>query len=60
MPAYTLYSLDEAGKIVRSEPLEAKDDADALEQARLLGRPHDCELWLRERIVGRVPAQSGR
>ena len=58
MPAYILYSLDEAGKIARSEPLEAKDDAAALEQARALAGPHGCEVWQRERIVGRVGAKG--
>lgn len=58
MPVYTLYGLDQAGKIERSEPLEANDDREALEAARALERPYDCELWLRTRIVGRVPAGS--
>jgi hypothetical protein len=56
MATYVLYCLDGLGKITRSDPLEAEDDADALEKARALGHPHQCEIWLRDRRVGRVPA----
>lgn len=57
MKTYILYSFNEAGRISRSEPIEAEDDNAALTAARLLKRSNDCELWLRDRCVGPVPAR---
>ena len=57
MAIYVLYCLDGAGKITRSDPLEAEHDTQALERARELKLLNECELWLRDRCIGRVPAR---
>ena len=56
MTTYVLYSFNDAGKISRSDPIEADNDEEALIAARALKRPNDCELWLRDRRIGRVQA----
>ena len=58
MPHYRLYCLDGAGKIAKAEWLEAADDAAALDELRSRQYPFKCELWDRERLVGRVEATS--
>jgi len=58
MATYILYCLDGAGKITRSDPLEAENDEQALAKAEALGLSTECELWLRDRLVGRVPPVS--
>ena len=54
MGDYRLYCLDANGKIRKAEWIQADGDEDALAQARALGRPTACELWQRNRLVGRV------
>lgn len=51
MPSYRLYRLDDAGKIVRADWLEADADEAALRQARdrMDGTPF--ELWDRNRLI---------
>ena len=56
MATYVLYGLNEAGRISRSEPIEAESDEQALEQARALKRTTEGELWLQDRRIGRVPS----
>jgi hypothetical protein len=56
MAKYVIYCLNERGGFSRSEWIDADNDADALIQARKLSLEQDCEVWLRDRMVGRVPA----
>jgi len=58
MPNYRLYCLDGNGKIAAAEWIEAADDASALTAARALAKPVECELWLRNRLVDRIPASQ--
>ncbi|MDP9086061.1 MAG: hypothetical protein M3N02_04745 [Pseudomonadota bacterium] len=56
MANYRLYCLDRHGKIAAAEWVEAVDDAAAINAARALAKPTDCELWLRNRLIERIPA----
>ena len=51
---YIVYILDGAGKIRGAEWIAASSDGDALEQIRSLRLATECELWQRDRRVGRV------
>jgi hypothetical protein len=51
---YIVYILDGAGKIRGAEWIAASGDDDALEQIRSLRLATECELWQRDRRVGRV------
>lgn len=55
MAHYRLYSLDDANKVAAGEWVEAEDDATAIEAAKEQMDGHDCELWQRTRLVGRIP-----
>ena len=59
MAKYVIYFLNDRGGFSRSDWLDAENDADALSQARQLKLDQDCEVWLRDRMVGRVPASKG-
>lgn len=51
LPSYRLYRLDGAGKIVSADWVEAKDDDEAVREARnVVGESH-FELWDRKRLV---------
>ncbi|HKX91854.1 MAG TPA: hypothetical protein VJM15_05440 [Sphingomicrobium sp.] len=54
MAKYIIYCFNEAGRISRSEWIDAAGDEDALERARALKLPHGCEVWERDRRVGKV------
>ena len=54
MPAYRVYCLDGAGRVLAAEWIEADDDAAALESARQFTKAVQCEVWQRQRLVGRV------
>jgi hypothetical protein len=56
MPNYRLYCLNGANKISRAEWIDAKSDDDAIVIAQSRGNPVDCELWLGNRLVARIPA----
>jgi hypothetical protein len=56
MPDYRLYCLDGANKISRAEWIDAKSDEDAIVIARSHEKPVNCELWLSNRLVARIPA----
>ena len=58
MAKYVIYFLNDRGGFSRSDWLDAENDADALSQARQLKLDQDCEVWLRDRMVGRVPASK--
>ena len=54
MPAYRVYCHDRAGKIEAAHVLKANSDDAAIEAARELTDNARCEVWHRERLVGRV------
>lgn len=54
MPAYRLYRVDGAGKILTAEWLEASDDESALDAARTSANGDRCELWQKQRLVARI------
>lgn len=58
MPEYRLYCLNEHGRFTRSHEINASDDADALAKARAMRLPVFCELWNRDRIVAKLPADK--
>jgi len=59
MGTYRIYRLDGAGRIRGAEWLDALDDRFAIEGARVLaqcdGYAGGCEVWQRDRQVGRLP-----
>ena len=57
MPAYRVYCLDGAGKVWAAEWIEADSDVAALNAARLFTDAVRCEVWLGERLVGKVEPQ---
>lgn len=59
MPAYRLYRVDGAGRIVSAEWLEADDDESAVAQARSCAGGTRCEVWRRERLVARLDPEPG-
>jgi hypothetical protein len=56
MPDYRLYCLDGANKISHAEWIDAMSDEDAIMIARSHEKPVAWELWLRNRLVARIPA----
>jgi len=58
MPEYRLYCLDGAGKFTKAHEISAADDADALARANDMKLPVKCELWQRDRLVAKIPAEA--
>lgn len=54
MPKYRLYYLNQ-GKVEGADTLEAKHDDIAMVLVRARKLPLTCEIWDRDRLVGRVP-----
>ena len=57
MPAYRVYCLDGAGKVWAAEWIQAESDSTALDAAREFAGSAHCEVWLGERLVGKVEPQ---
>jgi hypothetical protein len=55
---YRIYCLDHEGRISKVHEVEADDDAAALAQARALNHSGACDVWNRDRFVGRVAGQA--
>jgi hypothetical protein len=53
LPAYRLYRLDGAGKIIGADWLDAAADEEACRQAQELAGEGSYELWERKRLVSR-------
>jgi len=53
LPAYRLYRLDGAGKIISAEWIAADADDDALREAHRMIDGARFELWDRKRLVSR-------
>ncbi len=58
MPAYRLYRLDGAGKIISADWLDADGDEHAREQAQAQADGGRFELWERNRLISRF--EKGR
>ena len=54
MQHYRLYCFDGANKISGVHEIEAENDALALEESKSIKPGVRCELWQRERLVGRI------
>jgi hypothetical protein len=53
MPAYKLYCVDDAKRIVADKSLAAEDDEQALRFAKRIAKEGTtAELWARDRLVG--------
>ena len=57
MPTYRVYCIDGAGKVWAAEWIEADSDSAALDAARPFADTVHCEVWLGERLVGKVEPQ---
>jgi hypothetical protein len=55
MPMYRLYCLHK-GRITKGDWLEADDEPQAIEAARAQHPESDCEVWLGNRLIARIPA----
>lgn len=58
MSEYRLYCLDERGRFAKSHEIYAEDDGDALAKARAMKLDVVCELWSRDRFIGKLPPQK--
>ena len=58
MPEYRLYCLGDDGRFAKSHEIHAEDDADALAKARGMKLDVVCELWNRNRLVGKLPPEK--
>jgi hypothetical protein len=56
MAEYRLYCLDEADRFTKAHEINASSDEEAIEQARALKLPVECELWERGRKVAVLDA----
>jgi hypothetical protein len=55
MPTYRAYLIDGDNRVASYRPLDADSDAEALQTARQLVDGHDVEVWLLDRMIGRLP-----
>ena len=58
MYQYRIYCLNEEGRFSRVAEIEATDDAEALLHAGALRHSGPCEIWERDRLVGRIEAST--
>jgi hypothetical protein len=54
MGQYRLYCLNDAGRFSKSHEIMAGSDKQALAKAKELKLPVECELWARDRLVGKL------
>jgi len=54
MSEYRVYCLDLEGRSVDVQLINARDDVEAVEQARALEGLRRCELWQRNRLVAKI------
>jgi hypothetical protein len=59
MKEYQVYSIDQNGVIIGNRVIEAENDDDAVISVRSMHRPHNTEVWCRDRRVGRIPGYAG-
>jgi hypothetical protein len=58
MPAYRAYLIDKDDGVESFKPVEADSDEEALEAARQFVDGHDVEVWLLDRMVGRLSTRA--
>ena len=54
MPTYRAYLIDADNRVASYKPVDADTDAEALRVARQLVDGHDVEVWLLDRMIGRL------
>ena len=54
MGQYRLYCLNDAGRFSKSHEITANTDDQAHDKAKELKLPVQCELWERDRLVGKL------
>ena len=54
MPAYRVYRVDGAGKILSADWVDVTDDEAAIAAARASSDGGACELWQQQRLVARL------
>ena len=54
MPIYRAYLIDKDDRVDSFKPVEADNDERALAVAKQYVNGHDVEVWLLDRMVGRV------
>ena len=54
MPAYRAYFIDKDDRVESFKPVDAESDEEALAAAEQLVDGHDVEVWLLDRMVGRL------
>ena len=57
MPTYRAYLLDKDDRVESFKPVEADSDDEALAAATQFVDGHDVEVWLLDRMVGRLTKQ---
>jgi len=58
MPTYRAYLIDGDNRVASYRPVDADTDAEALQAARQLAYGHDVEVWLLDRMIGRLPRSA--
>ena len=54
MSEYRVYCLDLEGRSVDVQVIDARDDVEAVEQARALEGLRQCEVWQRNRLIAKI------
>jgi len=54
MERYRVFCLDGANRILSADSVEANSDAEALSKAARLSLGDRREVWLRDRLIGRI------
>jgi len=57
MPMYRAYLIDKDDRVESFKPVEADSDNEALVAAKQFVDGHDVEVWLLDRMVGRLTRQ---
>jgi hypothetical protein len=60
MPAYRAYLIEEDNRVHSYKPVDADSDEEALETAEQLLDGHDIEVWLLDRMIGRLSKRIKR
>jgi hypothetical protein len=58
MPAYRAYFIDKDDRVESFKPVDAESDEEALAAAEQLVDGHDVEVWLLDRMVGRLSTRA--
>ena len=57
MPTYRAYLIDKDNRVHSYKPIDADGDEEVLEAAEQFVDGHDVEVWLLDRMVGRLTKQ---